>query len=137
MIQRTLQQLADMLDSPPVLGRDHKKRIRGVSTDTRAIQKGSLFVPIKGPRFNGHHYVREAIAKGAAASLWGKNEPNPPTDLPLILVDDTLVAIQQLAGAYRMQLPVKVIGITGSNGKTSTKDILAALLATEYKTQKT
>jgi UDP-N-acetylmuramoyl-tripeptide--D-alanyl-D-alanine ligase len=138
MIQRTLQHIADMIgSSSEVLPRDQGMNIKGVSTDTRSILEGSLFIPIQGPRFNGHHYVREAIAKGAAASLWSRGEPDPPIELPLLIVEDTLAAIQQLAGAYRRQLQVKVVGITGSNGKTSTKDILASLLATQYKTQKT
>lgn len=111
--------------------------ISGVSTDTRTIQQGNLYVPLKGAKFNGHAFVQEAFAKGASAVLWSETEGNPPENAPVIVVDDTLRALQRLAHRYRRQLAVKVIGITGSNGKTTTKDMTAALLATSYKVQKT
>lgn len=111
--------------------------IAGVSTDSRAIAPGNLFIPLDGPRFDGHAYVQEAIRKGAAASLWSRSVPNPPPGLPLILVDHTLEALQRLARAYRQQMGAVVVGITGSNGKTSTKDILAGILSVAGKTHKT
>lgn len=111
--------------------------IEGVSTDSRSIKPGQLFIPIKGENFNGHDFITMAIGKGAVATLWNKDEPMPTNDFPFILVEDTIVALQDLAKSYRGQLKTKVIGITGSNGKTSTKDILASLLKTQYKTHKT
>lgn len=111
--------------------------IEGVSTDSRKIREGQLFIPLIGENFNGHKFIEEVIEKGAIATLWDKNEPIPNIDFPFILVEDTLMALQQLAKEYRKRLNVKVIGITGSNGKTSTKDILASLLSTKYKTKKT
>ncbi len=111
--------------------------IHGVSTDSRSIGPGSLFVPLAGPRFDGHGYVEEAVRKGAAASLWRSDVPNPPQGVPLIFVEDTLAALQRLAAAYRRHMDVTVVGITGSNGKTSTKDILAGVLGVEGKTHKT
>lgn len=111
--------------------------IRGVSTDSRNISANQLFIPLIGENFNGHDFITMAIGKGAVASLWNKNEPMPDNDFPFILVDDTTLALQELAKSYRSQLNTKVIGITGSNGKTSTKDILASLLKTQYKTHKT
>lgn len=111
--------------------------IHGVCIDTRKLTKGNLFVPFKGERVDGHDFVEEALQNGAAAALWQKDVPNPPLHLPIIIVEDTLLAIQQLAGSYRQQLQVKVIGITGSNGKTTTKDIVSKLLSTKYKVQKT
>jgi len=138
MIRRTLGQVAAMIGEAEIGLPEHGQiAIDGVSTDTRSIAPGSLFVPIRGARFNGHAFVRDAFDAGAAAALWSKDEPNPPAGMPIVYVDDTLVAIQRLARAYRGQLRVKVIGITGSNGKTSTKDILANLLATRFKTEKT
>jgi len=112
-------------------------RIHGVSTDTRTLQPGNLYVPIVGERFNGHDFAAEAIRKGAAAVLWSLRQPGPPEGHPIIYTDDTLAAIGQLAAEYRRQLKLRVIGITGSNGKTSTKDILASVLSVRYKTQKT
>ena len=111
--------------------------IKGVSTDTRTISPGQLFIPLIGENFNGQRCLKDAIQKGAKASLWNKDEPVEDMDFPLIFVDDTLDGLQQLAKSYREELNVKVIGITGTNGKTSTKDILASLLSTQYKTHKT
>jgi UDP-N-acetylmuramoyl-tripeptide--D-alanyl-D-alanine ligase len=138
MITRTVRQIEQMVSGKLIRNeRSERRSIEGVSIDTRSIQAGNLFIPIKGERFNGHHFLQKAIEQGAAAALWHEDEPLPAEDLPLILVPDTLVAIQELAAEYRRQLSVRVIGITGSNGKTSTKDILAALLSTQFRTQKT
>src|SRR5690606_21685092 len=68
---------------------------------------------------------------------WQKDVPNPPLHLPIIVVEDTLTALQELARSYRNELNVKVVGITGSNGKTTTKDMTANLLSLKYKVQKT
>lgn len=111
--------------------------VAGVSTDTRTIQKGNLYVPLVGENFNGHDFVEAAISNGASGTLWQKNQPNPPTDVPLIYVEDTLLALQSLAKNYLASLSTKVIGITGSNGKTTTKDMVTSVLATTYKVQKT
>ncbi|SDZ53963.1 UDP-N-acetylmuramoyl-tripeptide--D-alanyl-D-alanine ligase [Evansella caseinilytica] len=138
MIHRSIQQINDMVNGKLVKEKYVSQgMIKGVSIDTRSIAPGNLFVPIKGERFNGHQFLADAVKSGAAAALWCEDEPMPAEGIPLIIVKDTLEAIQQLAKEYRRQLPVKVIGVTGSNGKTSTKDILAALLGTQYRTQKT
>lgn len=111
-----------------------------VSTDTRTIVEGALFVPLKGERFNGHDYVDAAIKSGAQAALWEEGQPVPaalPDDFQLYVVKDTLFALQEMASAYRVKINPKVIGITGSNGKTTTKDILASLLSLEGETYKT
>ncbi|MBU5438786.1 UDP-N-acetylmuramoyl-tripeptide--D-alanyl-D-alanine ligase [Tissierella sp. MSJ-40] len=137
MIRRNLREIQEM-SSGFSLKKEHEKiTINGVSTDSRNINIGQLFVPLTGENFNGHNFIYDAIKKGAVAALWNQEEPIPNIDFPFILVDDTLVALQKLAKAYRSQLSTKVIGITGSNGKTSTKDILASLLKTQYKTHKT
>jgi len=137
MITRTLQQIQEMAGGNGLAESYRDLVISGVSTDTRTMNNGNLYVPLKGERFNGHAFVKEAFAKGAVAALWARSEPNPPEDVPLVFVDDTLEALQRLASRYREQLPVKVIGITGSNGKTTTKDMTAAILSTQYKVQKT
>lgn len=137
MITRTLRQIAEMIGADLPREAYRNTIVRGVSIDTRSVQDGNLFVPIIGDRFNGHSFVREALAGGAAAVLWDRKQLDPPQDIPLVLVDDTVDALQSLAKAYRQQLAVKVIGITGSNGKTSTKDMLAAVLSVKYKTMKT
>jgi UDP-N-acetylmuramoyl-tripeptide--D-alanyl-D-alanine ligase len=137
MITRTLRDIQEMTNGYGLVETFRDLMITGVSTDTRTIQPGNLYIPLKGATFNGHSFVNEAFAKGASAALWMESEPHPPENVPLIFVDDTLQALQRLAHRYREQLPVKVIGITGSNGKTTTKDIVSAILATKYKVQKT
>jgi UDP-N-acetylmuramoyl-tripeptide--D-alanyl-D-alanine ligase len=111
--------------------------ITGVSINTRTLQPGDLFIPFRGEKVNGHKYVRQAIEAGAAASLWQRDEPNPPADLPLLVVENCETALQEMARAYRDELSTTIIGITGSNGKTSTKDLVASVLKPYFKVQKT
>lgn len=114
-------------------------KVAGVSTDTRTLLPGNLYVPLKGQRFDGHQFAAEAVAKGAVAALWNSNcGVTAPQGLPLVTVEDTLVALQLLAANYRRQLSnTRVIAITGSNGKTSVKDMLLAILSTRYRTEAT
>lgn len=137
MIIRTIKQISEMIEIQNNLTSIANINIEGVSIDSRKIEKGNLFVPLKGEKMDGHKYVEAAIEKGAAAALWQKDVPNPPTHLPILMVEDCLVALQELARNYRRQLDVKVVGITGSNGKTTTKDITANLLSLRFKVQKT
>ena len=113
------------------------KYITGVSIDSRNVIKDSLFIPIKGATVNGHSFVKDAIKNGVTATLWNIDEPNPPLDIAVILVEDTVKGLQGLSRYYRNKLKTKIVGVTGSNGKTSTKDITAAILSQKYKTQKT
>ncbi|KOY80458.1 UDP-N-acetylmuramoyl-tripeptide--D-alanyl-D-alanine ligase [Lysinibacillus macroides] len=134
-MKKTLKQLAAWLDEDMSAFGDTV--VSGISIDTRTIQQGDLFVPFRGEHANGHRFVVQAFEKGAGAALWQKDEPNPPEDLPLLFVDDPELALQEMARAYRHEHQAKFIGITGSNGKTSTKDILAGTLAPFFKVQKT
>ncbi|MFS0577151.1 UDP-N-acetylmuramoyl-tripeptide--D-alanyl-D-alanine ligase [Sporosarcina sp. 179-K 3D1 HS] len=111
--------------------------VTGVSIDSRSVTEGDLFIPFRGERVNGHQYVQQAVEQGAAASLWLRDEPNPPADVPLLFVEDAELALQQLARAYREELDCIVLGITGSNGKTSTKDLIASVLAPYFNVRKT
>ncbi len=137
MIRRNLKEIKRMVEGSNLAKEFENLTIEGASTDTRSIKPKQLFIPIKGENFNGHDFLEKAIEKDAIAALWNKDEPIPTTDFPLILVEDTLVALQKLAKAYRLELNTKVIGITGSNGKTTTKDIIASILSRKYKTEKT
>src|SRR6476620_10523356 len=137
MINRTLKQIHEMIGGLNPITEWESVNISGVSIDSRKVTANNLFVPLLGEQVDGHHYVEKAMNQGAAAALWQQNVPNPPKDFPIILVENTEVALQELARAYRQQLSVKVIGVTGSNGKTTTKDMTAALLATTYKVHKT
>lgn len=105
----------------------------GANFDTRLLQPGELFVALKGQR-DGHAFARAAVERGAAAVLAG--EPLD-ADIPAIYVDDTLQALQRIAAAWRERLSCKVIGITGSVGKTTTKEMVAAVLGKRYRTVKT
>ncbi len=111
--------------------------ITGVSINTRTLQPGDLFIPFRGEKVNGHRFVQDAFDKGASAALWMKDEPNPPSGLPLLYVEDPGSALQQMASSYREELNTVFIGITGSNGKTSTKDLVAGMLSPYYRVKKT
>lgn len=137
MIRRTLKQIQNMITVENDPAPYEQVEINGVCIDSRKVKKGNLFVPLKGERVDGHRFVKDAIKNGAAAALWQKDVPNPPLHLPVLIVEETLSALQELARSYRRQLDVKVVGITGSNGKTTTKDMTAALLSLRFKVQKT
>nr|WP_237690627.1 UDP-N-acetylmuramoyl-tripeptide--D-alanyl-D-alanine ligase [Paenibacillus caui] len=111
--------------------------VQGVITDSRKLTEGCLFVPLAGEKFDGHDFAAEALRRGAAAVMWQKDHGVPPAEGPVILVDDTLAALQRLSSAYLQASRARVIGITGSNGKTTTKDIVTSLLSTAYKVHKT
>ncbi|GHI01331.1 UDP-N-acetylmuramoyl-tripeptide--D-alanyl-D-alanine ligase [Neobacillus kokaensis] len=137
MIKRSLKQIADMVSAKNDITPFSDTPISGVTIDSRKIESGNIFIPFKGEHVDGHKYVEAAIASGAAAAFWQEDVPNPPKNLPIIIVEDCLAALQELARKYRQELNVKVVGITGSNGKTTTKDMTASLLSLKYKVQKT
>lgn len=111
--------------------------VTGVEIDSRKVRAGDLFIPFRGEQVNGHRFVANAFEQGAAAALWQKDEPNPPSGVPLLFVDDAEQALQQMARSYRDELSCIVIGVTGSNGKTSTKDLLAGVLSPYFRVAKT
>ncbi len=97
----------------------------GVSTDSRSVQAGELFVALRGPRHDGHDHVATAIAQGAAAVMV---ERPMPVSVPQLVVADSRRALGELAAAWRRSLDVEVVAITGSNGKTTVKEMCAAIL---------
>ena len=99
----------------------------GVTTDSRAITPGDLFVALKGERFDGHEYVAEAVSKGAVAALVSSPLASRPS--PLLLVDDTRLALGRLAADWRARFAMPLVALTGSNGKTTVKEMLRAILA--------
>ncbi|MFC5524632.1 UDP-N-acetylmuramoyl-tripeptide--D-alanyl-D-alanine ligase [Rhodanobacter ginsengisoli] len=105
--------------------------ITGVAMDTRRLQPGDLFVAIKGERVDGHDYLAEAAARGAVAALVTRRVDS---ELPQVLVDDTTLALGDLASAVRAQRRVRVVGITGSNGKTTVKTLAASILSRHGRT---
>lgn len=106
-----------------------------VQTDTRSLQPGDLFFALKGDQFNGNRFAQQAIDQGAAYSVI--DDPEYTIEGKTILVDDVLHTLQQLAAHHRNQLKIPVIGITGSNGKTTSKELVHAVLATTYHTSTT
>lgn len=115
-------------------------KMEAVMTDSRTVCKHGLFVPIVGERFDGHEYLKNAINNGAVAALWQQDKPVPafiPTEFPLYFVEDTITGLQQLARYYLEKVGPKVVAVTGSNGKTTTKDLLEAVLSSTFKTHKT
>ncbi|MGM0838213.1 MAG: UDP-N-acetylmuramoyl-tripeptide--D-alanyl-D-alanine ligase [Bacillota bacterium] len=138
MIKRTLKQIQEMAKGEEIASEYREVMVEGVSKDTREDMSGKLYIPIIGENFNGHQFVQQAIVeKGAVASLWQKDQPEPPTEVNLIYVEDTIEALQHLASSYRDQIGMKVVGITGSNGKTTTKDMVTSLLQTTFNVHKT
>ncbi len=134
-MKKQLSQLAVWLEKE--LDNQNDVTVTGVSINTKTIQPGDLFIPFKGERVNGHQYVQQAFEKGASAALWQKDEPNPPLNLPIIVVENCELALQMMAKAYRTEHKATFIGITGSNGKTSTKDLIAGVLSPYFRVQKT
>ena len=102
-----------------------------ISTDSRKCIAGSIFFALKGDNFNGNHYAESAIDEGCAYAVvdeWGGQKPNSK----IIVVDNVLTTLQQLANYHRRKLKITIIGITGSNGKTTTKEIVAAILSKDF-----
>lgn len=100
-------------------------QVESVTTDSRALSPASLFIALRGERFDGHDFITQAHAGGAVAALVERSGTWP---LPHVLVDDTRLALGRLAAAVRARLPVRVVGVTGSNGKTTVKEMTAAIL---------
>ncbi len=106
-------------------------RSSGITTDTRKIRKGGLFFALKGERFNGNEYAGKALELGASYAVI--DERQEKKDDRYILVDDVLETLQNLSTHYRRQFDIPVIGITGTNGKTTTKELVAAVLQQKFK----
>jgi UDP-N-acetylmuramoyl-tripeptide--D-alanyl-D-alanine ligase len=108
-----------------------------ICTDTRALKAGDLFLALSGENFNGHTFLNEAAKRGAIGAVVSEDTETLPADFAVLRVPDTLVALQNAAAAYRQTLPLQVVCITGSNGKTSTKDLVAGVLSERLQVSKT
>lgn len=112
--------------------------VERVSTDSRTIKKGELFVALRGENFDGHKFVEDVAKNGAAGAIVDREwKGKAPGKCAIIRAADTLLAYQNLAANYRKSLPLKVLAITGSNGKTSTKDFSASVLGRKFRVTKT
>ncbi|CAH0419423.1 UDP-N-acetylmuramoyl-tripeptide--D-alanyl-D-alanine ligase [Periweissella ghanensis] len=111
--------------------------ITSVAFDSRDLKPGALFIPLVADN-DGHEFLASAHQNGAVATLWANDHAaTAPTDFPVVMVEDTLVGLQELARDYLAKMSPKVVAITGSNGKTTTKDLIAAIGSTQYNTIKT
>lgn len=117
---------------------DGQTLIDKISTDSRTVKRGELFVALRGENFDGHEFVEVAAKEGAAGAIVDRGwKGKVPNGFALLRVQDTLRAYQEIAANYRKSLPLKVLAITGSNGKTSTKDFAAAVLGRRFVVTKT
>ncbi len=112
-----------------------KETVTGVSTDSRSVERGQLFVALQGPRFDGHSFIDQVVSRGATAVVASRL---PATRrCAVVRVEDTLAALHQLAGAHRDRMTVRVVAITGTNGKTTTKELTALVLGSRFRVLKT
>src|SRR5690554_4881363 len=100
-----------------------------ITTDSRMCEKNSIFFALKGERFNGNLFAEKALESGCAYAIVDEWKEGMPSDERIILVDDVLATLQQLATYHRRKLKIPVVGITGTNGKTTTKELIAVGLA--------
>ena len=128
----TLHEVAKVVGAKNTISEFDDVPLRQIEFDSRKIEKGDLFLPLKGAR-DGHDFIETAFENGAVATFSEREVAGHP----YIWVDDCLEAFQALASYYLEKQRVDVIAVTGSNGKTTTKDMIAAVLSTEYKTYKT
>ncbi|AIY82960.1 UDP-N-acetylmuramoyl-tripeptide--D-alanyl-D-alanine ligase [Clostridium baratii] len=136
-MELTFNELLKYSNGEVIVDNDNKE-FNKLSTDTRKIEKGNIFLALKGENFNGNKYVKEAFSKGASIAIVDEvlfNEED--VDGVVIKVESGKDALLQIAKGYREKLGLKVVGITGSTGKTSTKDLVSAFLSGKYKVFKT
>ena len=133
----SVHQLAEILGAPVAAGAGDVMVTAGVSTDTRTLPEGAAFFALRGENFDGDAFAAKALEAGAAVAIVHRWSGELPADKAVIEVTDTLLALQRLALWWRRQLDIPVVAITGSNGKTSTKDFMAAVLGRKFKVSAT
>lgn len=134
MKELTLAQIAEACGGTLIGGNEAKEyTVTGVEIDSRRVKAGDLFVAIPGEKVDGHKFIQDVLKKGAYAL----SQQSLDVDGAYILVEDTVTAMKRLARFYRNTLDIKVVGITGSVGKTSTKEMIASVLGTKFRVHKT
>ena len=128
----TARQIAEILGTSVAAGNPDALASGGVSTDTRSLPRGAAFFALRGENFDGDKFAKAALDSGAAVVVVHQWTGDAPADAAVIEVADTLRALQKLAHWWRKQLDIPVVGITGSNGKTSTKDFTTAVLSRKF-----
>ena len=135
-MKMTVNEVAKAVSAENNVSKYGDRIVTSAAFDSRKLKPGALFVPLIGKR-DGHKFLPSARQHGAVASFWSADHPNPPRNFPVIIVKNPLKALQTLANYYRRKVNPRVVAITGSNGKTTTKDLTAAVLATRYRVTKT
>lgn len=129
-----------VLEAPPAFANAGTTIAHGYSIDSRTIASGELFFAVRGDRFDGHDFVAAAVERGAVAAVVSRHKldklPDGALKAPLLVTDDPLAALQMLAGHVRRQWGKRLVAITGSAGKTTTKEAIAAALGAQYKVHK-
>jgi len=135
MASFTVQEIVRTTQGALVVG-DLAVSVNGVSIDSRTLGVGEAFFAIRGPRLDGHDFVADAASRGASCVVV-HHVPDPiPTGVPVVLVEDTTRALGRLSAAHRAKFNIPVVAVTGSNGKTTTKELVAAVLATRWRVLK-
>ncbi|MCL0062964.1 UDP-N-acetylmuramoyl-tripeptide--D-alanyl-D-alanine ligase [Peptococcaceae bacterium] len=127
----TLGEITLAVDGELIQG-DKNKTVSSVSIDTRTLKKGDLFFALRGTKYDAHEFLEQAVEKGASGLVVSKDDLSLKSSVPIIKVSDTLKALAKLAAYNRKENDVFIIGVTGSNGKTTTKDLIYAVLKKKY-----
>ncbi|MCL0028192.1 UDP-N-acetylmuramoyl-tripeptide--D-alanyl-D-alanine ligase [Peptococcaceae bacterium] len=127
----TLEEITLAVDGELMQG-DKNKTVSSVSIDTRTLKKGALFFALRGTKYDAHEFLEQAVEKGASGLVVSKDDLSLKSSVPIIKVSDTLKALAKLAAYNRKENDVFIIGVTGSNGKTTTKDLIYAVLKKKY-----
>jgi UDP-N-acetylmuramoyl-tripeptide--D-alanyl-D-alanine ligase len=131
-----LEKIADWAGGQLAVG-DPQATVTTVCTDSRTLKAGDFFVALRGDNFDGHGFVLEAAKRGAAGAMVEEFPPELPPGFGVVVVRNTLQGLQNLGAQYRRRLNLQVVGLTGSNGKTSTKDLTASVLAENFQVMRT
>ncbi len=138
MQKLTLKEIADAVNGT-LDEKWNELEIEAISSDTRQIEPGCLFVAFQGENFDGHHFIKQAFSLGAKAALSNRTveKDDDMPQKPVVYVEDTLLAFGALAAYYKQKFSVYTVGVTGSVGKTSTKEMIYAVMSQKYKVLKT
>ncbi len=113
-----------------------RKSFKGVSTDSRIISRGDIYIPVKGEKYDGHDFINNAVEKGASlvfvSEKWIRKNKKKINNIPAIIVKDTVLSLGELSLIHRKRINIPVLFIAGSNGKTTTKDLVAAVLSEKF-----